>query len=58
MCDKRDWLNKVKLSRSIVWYGAAHDKYLKQGKINALKESKGCFDVMMILSPQSTLHKK
>ena len=35
-----------------VKHGAAHYKYLEQGKINALKISKGCFDVMMNLSPQ------
>ena len=36
-----------------VKYGAAHYKYLEQDKTNALKISKGCFDAMMILSPQS-----
>ena len=38
-----------------VKYGAAHYKYLEQDKTNALKISKGCFDVMMILSPQSII---
>ena len=36
-----------------VKYGAAHYKYLEQDKANALKISKGWFDGMMILSPQS-----
>ena len=36
-----------------VKYGAAHYKYLEQDKTNALKISKGWFDGMMILSPQS-----
>ena len=40
----------------MVW--STYNKYLKQGKINALKEFKGCFDDLMILSPQSTLRKK
>ena len=40
-------------SLSIVKYGAAHCKYLEQDKTNALKICKRCFDVMMILSPQS-----
>ena len=35
-----------------VKHGGAHYKYLEQGKTNALKISKGCFDVMMNLSPQ------
>ena len=38
-----------------VKYGAAHYKYLEQDKTNALKISKGCFDAMMILSPQSII---
>ena len=38
-----------------VKYGAAHYKHLEQEKTNALKISKGCFDVMMILSPQSII---
>ena len=37
----------------VVKYGAAHDKYYEQDKTNALKISKGCFDALMILSPQS-----
>ena len=36
-----------------VKYGAAHYKYLEQDKTNALKISKGCFDVIMILSSLS-----
>ena len=36
-----------------VKYGAAQHKSLAQDKANALKISKGCFDAMMILSPQS-----
>ena len=36
-----------------VKYGAAHYKYLEQDKTNALKISKGWFDGMMILFPQS-----
>ena len=36
-----------------VKYGAAHYKYLEQDKTNALKISKGRFDAMMTLSPQS-----
>ena len=31
-------------------YGAAHYKYLEQGKTNAITISKGCFDAMMTLS--------
>ena len=38
-----------------VKYGTAHYKYLEQDKTNALKMSKGCFDAMMILSPQSII---
>ena len=38
-----------------VKYGAAHYKYLEQDKTNALKISKGCFDAMRILSPQSII---
>ena len=38
-----------------VKYGAGHYKYLEQDKTNALKMSKGCFDAMMILSPQSII---
>ena len=38
-----------------VKYGAAHYKYLEQDKINALKISKGYFDAMAILSPQSII---
>ena len=34
-----------------VKYEAAHYKYLEQDKASALKLSKGCFDVRMILSP-------
>ena len=34
-----------------VKYEAAHYKYLEQDKSSALKLSKGCFDVRMILSP-------
>ena len=40
-------------SLSIVKYGVAFCKSLEQDKTNALKICKGCFDVMMILSPQS-----
>ena len=40
-------------SLSGVKHGGAHYKYLEQDKTNAIKISKGCFDVMMILSPQS-----
>ena len=36
-----------------VKYGAAHYKYLERDNTNALKISKGWFDGMMILSPQS-----
>ena len=37
-----------------VKYGAAHYKYLEQDKKNALKISlNGCFDAVMMLSPQS-----
>ena len=36
-------------------YGAAHYKYLEQDKTNALKISKGCFAVMMTLSPKSII---
>ena len=36
-----------------VKFGAAHYKYLDWDKTSALKISKGCFDGMMILSPQS-----
>ena len=36
-----------------VKYGAAYNKYLGQDKTHVLKISKGCFDAMMILSPQS-----
>ena len=36
-----------------VKYRAAHLKYLEQDKANALKTSKGYFNAMMILSPQS-----
>ena len=36
-------------------YRAAHYKYLEQDKTNALKISKGCFDAMIILSPQSII---
>ena len=36
-------------------YGAAHYKHLEQDKANALKISKGRFDAMMILSPQSII---
>ena len=36
-----------------VKYGADHYKYLEQGKTNALKISKRCFDAMMILFTQS-----
>ena len=36
-----------------VKYGATHYKYLEQDKTNTLKISKGCFDAIMILSPQS-----
>ena len=35
-----------------VKYGAAHYKNLEQDKTNAPKISKGCYDAMMILSPQ------
>ena len=35
-----------------VKYGAARYKYLEQDKTNALKISKGCFDALMILTPQ------
>ena len=38
-----------------VKYGAAHYKYLEQDKTNALNMSKGCFDAMTILSPQSMI---
>ena len=38
-----------------VKYGAAHYKYLEQDKTNSLKISKGCFDAMMISSPQSII---
>ena len=38
-----------------VKYGAAYYKYLEQDKTNALKISKGYFDAMMILSPQSKI---
>ena len=37
-----------------VKYGAAHYKYLKQDKTNALKISKGCIDAMNVVSPQFT----
>ena len=36
-----------------VKYGGAHYKYLGQDKINVLKISTGCFDAILILSPQS-----
>ena len=42
-------------SLSGVIYGAAHYRYLEQDKTNALKISKGFFDAMMILSPQSII---
>ena len=35
-----------------VKYRAAHYKNLEQDKTNAPKISKGCYDAMMILSPQ------
>ena len=38
-----------------VKYGAAHYNYLEQDKTNALKISKGYFDAMTILSPQSII---
>ena len=38
-----------------VKYGAAHYKYLEQDKTNALKISKGCFDAVIILFPQSVV---
>ena len=36
-----------------VKYRGAHYKYLGQDKINVLKISTGCFDAILILSPQS-----
>ena len=43
------------IKSSSVKYGAAHYKYLEQGKTNAFQISKGCFDAMMTLSPQSVI---
>ena len=42
-------------SLSGVIYGAAQYRYLEQDKTNALKISKGFFDAMMILYPQSII---
>ena len=45
-------LNETLITSSLsgAKYGAAYYKYLEQDKTNTLKESKGCFGAMMILS--------
>ena len=53
ICSKSNWLNDIKSPRSK--NGAAHYEYLEQDKTNAFQISKGCFDAMMILSPQSMI---
>ena len=51
---KSNWLNYIKSPRNKHRW-EAHYKYLEHDKTNALKISKGCFDVTTIVFPQSVI---